>query len=85
MAIKAKPIKRALISVHNKTGLVSLCSALVNDFGIEIISTGGTATVTPEKDYSFDAGGAFVSRCAQTALEAHSNELHDFKCVRKPE
>ena len=48
MAIKAKPIKRALISVHNKTGLVSLCSALVNDFGIEIISTGGTLKVLKE-------------------------------------
>ena len=45
MAEEAKPIKRALISVSNKTGLVDLCTSLVNDFGIEIISTGGTLKV----------------------------------------
>ena len=43
MAPTANPkIKRALISVSNKEGLVELCAKLVNDFGIEIISTGGT-------------------------------------------
>ena len=43
MASTANPkIKRALISVSNKEGLVELCIKLVNDFGIEIISTGGT-------------------------------------------
>ena len=42
MAEEAKPIKRALISVSNKTGIVRLCASLFNDFGIEIISTGGT-------------------------------------------
>jgi phosphoribosylaminoimidazolecarboxamide formyltransferase/IMP cyclohydrolase len=34
-------IKRALISVYDKTGIVELCSAL-RDKGVEIISTGGT-------------------------------------------
>jgi phosphoribosylaminoimidazolecarboxamide formyltransferase/IMP cyclohydrolase len=34
-------IKRALISVYDKTGMVELCSAL-RDKGVEIISTGGT-------------------------------------------
>ncbi|HIE49950.1 MAG TPA: bifunctional phosphoribosylaminoimidazolecarboxamide formyltransferase/IMP cyclohydrolase [Gammaproteobacteria bacterium] len=43
MASAANPkIRRALISVSNKEGLVELCSELVNKFGIEIISTGGT-------------------------------------------
>jgi phosphoribosylaminoimidazolecarboxamide formyltransferase/IMP cyclohydrolase len=43
MAPTASPkIKRALISVSNKEGLVELGTKLVNDFGIEIISTGGT-------------------------------------------
>ena len=43
MAPTANPkIKRALISVSNKEGLVELGTKLVNDFGIEIISTGGT-------------------------------------------
>lgn len=37
-------IKRALISVSDKTGLVEFAKAL-SDMGIEIISTGGTAKV----------------------------------------
>ncbi|MBI1827101.1 MAG: bifunctional phosphoribosylaminoimidazolecarboxamide formyltransferase/IMP cyclohydrolase [Planctomycetes bacterium] len=36
-------IKRALISVYDKTGIVEFARALVDEFGIEIISTGGTA------------------------------------------
>ena len=43
MAQTANPkIKRALISVSNKDGIVDFCSSLSDDFGIEIISTGGT-------------------------------------------
>lgn len=43
MAQAANPkIKRALVSVSNKEGIVDFCSALCNDFGVEIISTGGT-------------------------------------------
>jgi phosphoribosylaminoimidazolecarboxamide formyltransferase/IMP cyclohydrolase len=37
-----KPVKRALISVSNKTGVIEFAQAL-QSFGIEIISTGGTA------------------------------------------
>ena len=35
-------IKRALVSVSNKEGVDSLCSFLVKEFNIEIVSTGGT-------------------------------------------
>jgi phosphoribosylaminoimidazolecarboxamide formyltransferase / IMP cyclohydrolase len=38
----AKPIRRALLSVTDKTGLVEFARALAG-FGIELISTGGTA------------------------------------------
>lgn len=38
-----RQIKRALISVYDKTGLLEFARALVDEFGIEIISTGGTA------------------------------------------
>ncbi len=38
-----KPIKRALISVFDKAGIIDFAKQLVEDFGIEIISTGGTA------------------------------------------
>ena len=37
------PIKRALISVFDKTGLADFAKALHTEFGIELISTGGTA------------------------------------------
>src|SRR5213079_1574530 len=37
------PVKRALLSVSDKTGLGEFATALVKEFGIELISTGGTA------------------------------------------
>ncbi len=37
------PVKRALISVSDKTGLADFATALVKEFGVELISTGGTA------------------------------------------
>ena len=36
-------IKRVLVSVTDKTGVADFARALVNEFGAEIISTGGTA------------------------------------------
>jgi phosphoribosylaminoimidazolecarboxamide formyltransferase/IMP cyclohydrolase len=36
-------IKRALVSVTDKTGVVEFCRALSEEFGVEIVSTGGTA------------------------------------------
>ena len=36
-------IKRALVSVTDKTGVVEFCRALADEFGVEIVSTGGTA------------------------------------------
>ena len=36
-------IKRALVSVTDKTGVAEFCRALADDFGVEIVSTGGTA------------------------------------------
>ncbi len=40
----SKPnIKRALLSVYDKTGLVDFARALHDEFGVELISTGGTA------------------------------------------
>ena len=37
-----KPIRRALISVYDKTGLVDLARGL-HDAGVDIVSTGSTA------------------------------------------
>lgn len=36
-------LKRALISVFDKTGLGEFAKALHQEFGVELISTGGTA------------------------------------------
>lgn len=54
------PIKRALVSVTDKSGIVEFARALQDEFGVEIISTGGTArvlaeagiTVRPIEDYT---------------------------------
>src|SRR4051812_18148801 len=37
------PVRRALISVSDKTGLAEFANALYRDFKVELISTGGTA------------------------------------------
>ncbi len=37
------PVRRALLSVSDKTGLADFARALVDEFGVELISTGGTA------------------------------------------
>ena len=44
---EAKPIKRALLSVTDKTGLVEFAQTLAG-FGVELISTGGTAKALRE-------------------------------------
>lgn len=41
-------IKRALVSVTDKTGVAEFCKSLVDEFGVEIVSTGGTAKVLEE-------------------------------------
>jgi phosphoribosylaminoimidazolecarboxamide formyltransferase/IMP cyclohydrolase len=42
-----KPVRRALLSVTNKSGLVEFAQALVS-YGIELVSTGGTAKALRE-------------------------------------
>ena len=46
-------IRRALVSVTDKTGVVDFCRSLAEDFGVEIVSTGGTAK-------ALEAGGVKV-------------------------
>jgi len=43
MPEKNYPIKRALMSVTNKDGIAEFARALYEEFGVEIVSTGGTA------------------------------------------
>ncbi len=44
-----RKIRRALISVYDKTGIVDFARALAGEFGVEIISTGGTAALLKER------------------------------------
>jgi phosphoribosylaminoimidazolecarboxamide formyltransferase/IMP cyclohydrolase len=44
------PVRRALLSVSDKTGLVEFAWALHEEFGVELISTGGTARALREAD-----------------------------------
>ncbi|PYO58895.1 MAG: bifunctional phosphoribosylaminoimidazolecarboxamide formyltransferase/inosine monophosphate cyclohydrolase, partial [Candidatus Rokuibacteriota bacterium] len=41
------PVRRALVSVHDKTGVVDFARGLA-DLGVEILSTGGTARLLRE-------------------------------------
>src|SRR5918998_35279 len=43
------PVRRALISVSDKTGLLEFARVLHDDFGVELLSTGGTAAFLREK------------------------------------
>ena len=43
-----RKIKRALISVYDKTGIVEFVKSMAREFGVEIISTGGTAKLLAE-------------------------------------
>jgi phosphoribosylaminoimidazolecarboxamide formyltransferase/IMP cyclohydrolase len=43
------PVRRALLSVYDKTGLAEFSAALHHEFGIELISTGGTASFLREQ------------------------------------
>ncbi|MHC4697361.1 MAG: hypothetical protein ACYTFA_11510, partial [Planctomycetota bacterium] len=45
-------IKRALISVYDKAGVVDFARVLIDEFGVEIISTGGTAGLLEENGIS---------------------------------
>jgi len=42
------PIRRALISVSDKTGIVEFATALQKEFSVELVSTGGTAKTLRE-------------------------------------
>ena len=50
MAESANKIQRALISVSDKSGICELAKSLVNEFDIEIISTGGTLSALLEEN-----------------------------------
>lgn len=41
--MSSAPIQRSLISTYDKTGIVEFARTLASEFGIEILSTGGTA------------------------------------------
>jgi phosphoribosylaminoimidazolecarboxamide formyltransferase / IMP cyclohydrolase len=52
-------IKRALVSVSDKTGIVEFC-AVLKKFGVEILSTGGTAKALVENNIPVIEVGAYT-------------------------
>ncbi len=52
-SIDTIPIKRALLSVSDKTGLIELV-ALLASFNVRLISTGGTATAIRSAGYAVE-------------------------------
>ncbi len=54
-------IRRALISVSDKRGLVEFVTGLA-DFGVEILSTGGTAKMLSEAGFAVDCSVATFHR-----------------------
>ena len=63
-------IARALISVTDKTGVVDFARTLVDDFGVEIISTGGTARALSLIHICIPAGSIFFTDGAQANIIA---------------
>ena len=55
----SRPIKRALISVSDKSGLEDLGQCL-SDYGVEIISTGGTAAILSKSGVSVKEVSAYT-------------------------
>ena len=54
-----KTITRAIVSVFDKSGVIDFVKALVNEFGVEILSTGGTGKLLEENGIDYIK----ISRC----------------------
>ena len=66
-------VRRALISVSDKTGLAEFAKALHGEFGIQLISTGGTAKVLRYQPASLGrkpCEPSRISRSASTGADA---------------
>ena len=48
-----KKIKRAIISVYDKSDVLNFTRTLINDYGVEILSTGGTGRLLEENGIDF--------------------------------
>ncbi len=60
----AVSVRRALLSVHDKTGLIDFASALVAR-GVELLSTGGTASSLRESGTGYDGEMEFSAEQAK--------------------
>jgi len=48
-----KKIERAIVSVFDKSGILDFVKVLVEDFGVEILSTGGTGRLLKDNGIDF--------------------------------
>ncbi|MFW9987396.1 MAG: bifunctional phosphoribosylaminoimidazolecarboxamide formyltransferase/IMP cyclohydrolase [Candidatus Odinarchaeota archaeon] len=56
-----KPIKRAIISVYDKNGIIEFAKVLQNEFNIEILSTGGTGSLLEKNGIKFTKISEFTN------------------------
>ena len=68
MTLDLLPVRRALLSVSDKTGLEEFAKGL-HEFGVELISTGGTAA------FLQPSPGSVVQSSLTTALSAAEGPL----------
>jgi phosphoribosylaminoimidazolecarboxamide formyltransferase/IMP cyclohydrolase len=66
-------IKRALISLSDKTGIIELAGELVK-FGVEIVSTGGTAKLLRENNIAVNDVSSYT--CFPEMLDGRVKTLH---------
>ncbi len=64
----------ALLSVSDKTGLIPLAKALTNEFGFQIISSGGTAQLLESEDIPVTRVSSYTG--SQEILGGRVKTLH---------
>ena len=61
------PIKRAIVAVSDKTGLIELAQALA-DAGVEIVSTGGTSAGATAENGPTSAAVAWTTTAGSSSV-----------------
>ena len=72
-----KAIRRALVSVYDKTGLVELATGL-HAAGVELVSTGSTAGKIAEALYSLFSGFVLLASAGVVAAPIVHRVFHRF-------
>ncbi|UCC21213.1 MAG: bifunctional phosphoribosylaminoimidazolecarboxamide formyltransferase/IMP cyclohydrolase [Promethearchaeota archaeon] len=69
-----KAIKRAIVSVFDKSGIIEFVKVLVNEFGVELLSTGGTGILLKKNGIKFTKISEFTE--SPEMFEGRIKTLH---------